>query len=92
MQEKTKVITAHVPLPLAKKIDKYAKQMERPRGWIVKQALRQWVEAEEWRHQGTLEALAEIDAGEGIPHADMIAWAKSSDAMLGAKQTRKAKK
>ncbi len=77
MQEKTKVITAHVPLPLAKKIDKYAKQMERPRGWIIKQALRQWVEAEEWRHVQILRGLADVDAGRTIAHEDMIAWAQS---------------
>ncbi len=77
MQEKTKVITAHVPLPLAKKIDKYAKQMERPRGWIIKQALRQWVEAEELRHVQILRGLADVDAGRTIAHEDMIAWAQS---------------
>lgn len=32
----TKVITAHVPLPLAEKIDQIAARMERSRGWIVK--------------------------------------------------------
>jgi predicted transcriptional regulator len=77
MQEKTKVITAHVPLPLAKKIDKYAKQMERPRGWIIKQALRQWVEAEELRHVQILRGLADVDAGRTIAHEDMIVWAQS---------------
>ena len=35
----TKVITAHVPLPLAEKVDELAARLERPRGWIVKQAL-----------------------------------------------------
>jgi hypothetical protein len=32
---------------------------------------------EEQRHLLTLEALAEIDAGEFIEHADVKAWAKS---------------
>ena len=82
----TRVITAHVPLPLAKQIDALAKQMERPRGWIVKQALRDWVAVEEWKHEQTLEALAEIDAGKGIPHEEMIAWAKSLGKSAKAKK------
>ncbi|MFM9890759.1 MAG: CopG family ribbon-helix-helix protein [Rickettsiales bacterium] len=78
----TRVITAHVPIALAKKIDKLAAQMERPRGWIVKQALANWADAEEWRHEQTLVALAEIDAGKGISHEEMVKWAKT----LGKKE------
>ncbi|TGV63940.1 CopG family transcriptional regulator, partial [Mesorhizobium sp. M00.F.Ca.ET.158.01.1.1] len=43
----TKVITAHVPLPLAEKVDQLAARLERPRGWTVKQALSAWVDLEE---------------------------------------------
>ena len=35
----TKVITAHVPLPMADKVDQMAARLERSRGWIIKQAL-----------------------------------------------------
>ena len=35
----TKVLTAHIPLPLAEKVDQMAARLERSRGWIVKQAL-----------------------------------------------------
>ncbi len=53
----TKVLTAHVPLSLAKKVDELATRLERSRGWIVKQALSAWIEQEEERHRLTLEAL-----------------------------------
>jgi predicted transcriptional regulator len=43
----TKVLTAHVPIPLAEKIDQIAARIERSRGWIVKQALSDWVDQEE---------------------------------------------
>jgi predicted transcriptional regulator len=75
----TKVITAHVPLPLAEKVDELAARLERPRGWIVKQALSAWVEQEEERRQLTLEALADVDAGRVIDHQAVQAWAKSLD-------------
>ncbi len=73
----TKVLTAHVPLPLAKKVDKLAQRLERSRGWIVKQALGAWIEQEEERHRLTLEALADVDAGRVIDHQAVQAWADS---------------
>ena len=73
----TKVLTAHVPLPLAKKVDKLAERLERSRGWIVKQALGAWIEQEEERHRLTLEALADVDAGRVIDHQAVQAWADS---------------
>ena len=75
----TKVITAHVPLPLADKVDELAVRLERSRGWIVKQALSAWVEQEEERRQLTLEALADVDAGRVIDHQAVQAWARSLD-------------
>ncbi|MFL5247553.1 MAG: CopG family ribbon-helix-helix protein [Myxococcales bacterium] len=80
----TKVLTAHVPLPLAAKIDSLAARLERPRGWIVKQALSAWVETEEERHRLTLEGLADIDAGQVIDHQAVQAWAES----LGTRRPR----
>ena len=43
----TKVLTAHVPMELADKVDQMAARMERSRGWIVKQALADWIDLEE---------------------------------------------
>lgn len=73
----TRVLTAHVPLPLAAKVDALAQRLERSRGWVVKQALAAWVEQEEERHRLTLEALADVDTGRVVDHADVEAWAES---------------
>ena len=40
----TKVLTAHVLLPMIEKVDEIAARLERSRGWIVKQALSAWIE------------------------------------------------
>ena len=73
----TKVMTAHVPLPLAQKVDKLAAQLDRPRAWIVKQALSAWVSEEEERHRLTLEGMADVTAGRVVDQADVEAWAAS---------------
>jgi predicted transcriptional regulator len=78
-QAATKVLTAHVPLPLAEKIDQMAARLERSRGWIMKQALAAWVDQEEERSRLTREALADVDAGSIIDHQEVLAWANSLD-------------
>ena len=75
----TKVLTAHVPLPLAEKVDEMAARLERSRGWIVRQALAAWIDQEEERRRLTLEALADVDAGRVIDHQSVQAWADSLD-------------
>jgi predicted transcriptional regulator len=75
----TKVLTAHVPLPLAQKVDQLASRLERSRGWIVKQALMAWIDQEEERRRLTLEALADVDDGNVIEHQSVQAWADSLD-------------
>ena len=73
----TKVLTAHVPLELADRVDEYAAQMERSRGWIVKQALAEWVRWEDEKHRMIVEGLADIDAGRLVEHEAIVAWAES---------------
>ena len=75
----TKVLTAHVPLPLAEKVDQIAGRLERSRGWVVKQALVAWVDQEEKRHLMTVEAFADVDNGQVSDHAAVKAWADSLD-------------
>ena len=72
----TRVLTAHIPVDLAEQVDQIAERIDRPRGWIVKQALAAWVSLEEKRHQLTLEGLADVDAGRVMDHTEVEAWAK----------------
>ena len=75
MTIETKVLTAHVPLGLAEKVEAMASRLERSRGWVMKQALAAWVDQEEERHRMTLEALEDVDAGRVIDHRAVQAWA-----------------
>jgi predicted transcriptional regulator len=73
----TKVLTAHVPVPLVEQVDRLANQLERSRGWVVKQALTAWVAEAEHHHQLTLEALQDVDAENTLSQQAMQAWADS---------------
>jgi len=71
------VLTASVPLELAEKVDEIATRLDRPRGWVVEQALAEWIEREALRRQWTLEGLADADAGRVLDDAAVLAWADS---------------
>lgn len=73
----TKVITAHLPVDLAEKVDSYAAQLDRSRGWIVKQALADWILNEEEKDRLTLEAIADVEERGTIPQEEIVTWAES---------------
>jgi predicted transcriptional regulator len=80
-----RVVTAHLPKDLAKRLDGIADRLDRPKGWIVKETLAAYLDLEEERYRLTLEALAEVDAGRTVSHADVEGWAKG----LGKSRARR---
>ena len=78
-QSDTRVLTAHVPIQLAEKVDLIASRLERSRGWIIKQALSTWIEQEEEHNRLTREAFADVDSGNVIEHQAVLTWADSLD-------------
>ena len=82
-----RVVTAHIPEALARDVDKIAGRLDRPRGWIVKEALARYVEIERKRHELTVEALADVEAGRVIDHATIEAWA--SNVTKASRKTRR---
>ncbi len=74
-----RILTTRLPVPLAEKVDDISRRLERSRGWILQQALVDWIEREEERTRLTLEGLADVDAGRVIDHSTVKAWADSLD-------------
>jgi predicted transcriptional regulator len=70
----TRVVTAHIPTDLAERLDSLSERLDRPKGWVVKEAVAAYVALEEKRHRLTLEALADVDAGRMLEHAEVEAW------------------
>jgi predicted transcriptional regulator len=76
MSSDTRVVTAHLPTDLAERLDDLAERLDRPKGWIVKEALASYVALEEKRRRLTLEALADVDAKRTVDHAEIEVWAE----------------
>lgn len=65
---------------LEKPLEKLARKLDRPKGWIVNQALREYIESQQTaseRWQETLEALEDIRMGRVIEGDKVHAWLKS---------------
>ena len=73
----TKTIVAEVPQELAERVEELAERFDQPPEWAMRQALLEWVDREEYRHQLTLEGLADVDAGRVVDHEAVMAWADS---------------
>jgi predicted transcriptional regulator len=73
----TRSITAHLPVELVQKLDQYAERLERSRGWIVKEAVDDWVEREAEHDRLTREALASVEAGRLVDNGRVEAWLDS---------------
>jgi predicted transcriptional regulator len=69
----TRLVTVRLPTELTEKLDTLAKHRNRPRAWIVKEAIASYVKHNETRHRLTLEALADADAGRLIDHTEIEA-------------------
>ncbi len=79
MDSENRTITAHIPEALAAQIDSFAEKMERPRGWIVKEALADWVEAQKAELQLIHEGVLDFEAGQVVAHEDVLSWIDSLD-------------
>lgn len=75
----TQSVTAHLPKELVEKLDQHADRLERSRGWIVKEAVGDWLDREAERDRLTREALASADAGRLIDHERVEEWIDSLD-------------
>jgi predicted transcriptional regulator len=71
----TRVVTAHLPSELAEKLDGLAERLDRPKGWIVKEAIASYIALEEKRHRLTLEAMADVHAGRTLDQEEVERWA-----------------
>lgn len=84
----TRVVTSHLPVGLAEKLDGLAERLDRPRGWIVKEAIACYVALEEERRRMTLEALADVKAGRTHEQVEIEAWVGS----LGTPKRKKVRR
>ena len=73
-------LTAHVTDELIKEIDSASRRLDRSRAWVVKQAVREFLERrndEEKRWNETLEAIAAAERGEVVSAEEVLDWVET---------------
>ena len=65
-------VSLRVPTELLDEIDRIAHALDRPRSWVMLRALRAYLKTEGAEVIEDVEALAELDRGEGIPADDVL--------------------
>ncbi len=70
-------LTAHVTDELIKEIDSVSKRLDRSRAWVVKEAVREYLQRsaeDQKRWDETLEAIEAADRGEVISADGVLGW------------------
>ncbi|NKJ72496.1 CopG family transcriptional regulator [Rhizobium leguminosarum bv. viciae] len=73
----TKMLDAHIPLPLAERLDALAIDLALPRDEIVIEAITAWIDQEERRRITALRTIAAGNTIVLIEHHRAIDWADS---------------
>jgi predicted transcriptional regulator len=70
MQQAT---TVRFDAEIRDQLDKMAEQMDRPRAWIIKEAVAQYLERETWFLAEVQKGIDDMEAGREISHDEMAA-------------------
>ena len=70
----TKVTSIRLDDSLASQLDELSAALDRPRAWLIEQAIRQYVEEQAWQVQAIREALDAYRAGAAptVPHEQVM--------------------
>lgn len=61
----------------AQRLDALAEATDRPRSWLLEQALDSYLEVQAWQVERIRQGLADLEAGRTVPHEEVAAWLKS---------------
>jgi predicted transcriptional regulator len=65
--------TIRFDLETREQLDKMAEQLDRPRAWIIKEAVAQYLERETWYLAELQKGIDDAEAGQVISHEEMAA-------------------
>lgn len=73
------VVSVQMPAELVEAMDRYGETIERPRSWVMREAVAAYLAREAEKDRATRRALADVDAGRVVSAEAVKAWADSLD-------------
>lgn len=65
-------ITIRTQPELEEKITALAQAMDRSRNWVIEDALKRYVETEEWQIEGIRKAQSSLERSESVPFEEVL--------------------
>ena len=73
----TATFTIRVPVDLKRRLDQLAKVADRSRSWLAADALRHYVEDQQWQLAEIDAGLRDVEAGRVVPNDEVESWLRS---------------
>jgi RHH-type rel operon transcriptional repressor/antitoxin RelB len=74
---RSSTFTVRVNAAAKKRLERLAKSTGRSRSFLAAEAINEYLDVNEWQVAGIKRAIASIDQGKGIPHAEVKDWVAS---------------
>jgi predicted transcriptional regulator len=74
---KTAPVSVRLEPDLNAKVTAIAAALDRPRSWVIEQAVRDFVAVQEWQLAAIDTGLRAADTGRVVAHDDVVAWVRS---------------
>lgn len=74
---KTAPVSVRLDASLNERVTAVARVLDRPKSWVIEQAVQDFVAMQEWQLAAIDEGLRAADAGRVIDHEDVVAWVQS---------------
>ena len=76
---KSTPVSVRLQPALNEQVAAIAVALDRPKSWVIEQAVKDFVALEEWRMAAIQEGIKAADEGRVIAHEDVVAWVNSWD-------------
>jgi predicted transcriptional regulator len=76
---KTAPVSVRLESDLNARVGAVAVALDRPKSWVIEQAVRDFVAVQEWQIAAIEEGIRAADAGRVVAHEDVAAWVRSWD-------------
>ena len=74
---KTAPLSVRLPETLNEQVTEVAAALDRPRSWVIEQAVRDYIAMQQWQLAAIDEGIRAADAGKVAAHEDVVKWVRS---------------
>jgi predicted transcriptional regulator len=74
---KTAPVSVRLEAALNEQVAAIAVALDRPKSWVIEQAVRDFVAVQQWQLAAIEEGIRAADEGRVVAHDDVVAWVRS---------------